>query len=93
MKIELLVFDGCPNQDGAERLIRDTVKELGVDADIEIIRVADNDDAVAKRFLGSPSIRIDGKDLEVEEDEFTQWSIDLNELRSPTMSTTSLKYE
>lgn len=75
MKIELLVFDGCPNAKAAERLVRDAVKELDIAAVIEIVNVADNDDAVAKRFLGSPSIRINGKDLEVEENEMTQYSM------------------
>ena len=75
MKIEVLVFDGCPNHELAERLVRDTVKELGVSADIEIIRVEDNDDAVARRFLGSPSIRINGRDLETEENDSTQYSM------------------
>jgi hypothetical protein len=75
MKIEILIFDGCPNSEAAGNLVRETVEELGIDADIEVVDVVDNDDAVAKRFLGSPSIRIDGKDLEVEEDEFTQYSM------------------
>lgn len=75
MKIELLVFDGCPNHEPAEQLIRDTVEELGIDADIEIINVVDNEDAVAKRFLGSPSIRINDLDLEIEENESTQYSM------------------
>jgi hypothetical protein len=75
MKIEILVFDGCPNSESAENLVRETVAELGIDAEIEVIHVIDNEDAVTKRFLGSPSIRINGKDLEVEENELTQYSM------------------
>lgn len=75
MKIEIIVFDGCPNSEPTEKLVRETVGELGIDAEIEVINVIDNEDAVAKRFLGSPSIRINGKDLEVEEDELTQYSM------------------
>ena len=75
MKIEILVFDGCPNSEPAKRLVRDSVDELGIDANIEIVNVVDNDDAIAKRFLGSPSIRINGKDLEIEENESTQYSM------------------
>ena len=59
----------------AEKLVRKTVDELGIDASIEIINVINNDDAIAKRFLGSPSIRINGKDLEIEENESTQYSM------------------
>jgi hypothetical protein len=75
MRIEILVFDGCPNSEPAEKLVRDTVKELGIDANIDIVNIAGHDDAVAKRFLGSPSIRIDGKDIEIEENELTQYSM------------------
>lgn len=75
MKIELLVFDGCPNSEPTEKLIRETVAELDSDAKFEIVKVVDNDDAVAKRFLGSPSVRVNGKDLEIEEDAATQYSM------------------
>lgn len=75
MKIEVLMFDGCPNAKVAEEMVRESVIELGIDADIEVINVTDNDDAVAKRFLGSPSIRINGRDIEIEEDEQTQYSM------------------
>ena len=75
MKIEILVFDGCPNIESTEKLVSETINELGIDANIEIVNVVDNDDAAAKRFLGSPSVRIDGKDLEVEEDELAQYAM------------------
>lgn len=75
MKIEILVFDGCPNSESTQKLVRETVDELSIDASIDILTVVDNDDAVAKRFLGSPSIRIDGKDIEVEEDDTTQYAM------------------
>jgi hypothetical protein len=75
MTIEILIFDGCPNSESAEKLVRETLSELGIDAKIEIINVIDNDDAIAKRFLGSPSIRIDGKDLEIGENFHTQYSM------------------
>lgn len=75
MKIEILVFDGCPHAESAEKLVRETADELGIDAHIEMVKVIDNDDAVARRFLGSPSIRINGKDIEIEENELTQYSM------------------
>lgn len=75
MLIEILMFEGCPHVEGAEQLVRDTVKEFDVVADIEVVRVIDNEDAVAKRFLGSPSIRINGRDIEVDEDDTTRYSM------------------
>lgn len=75
MKIELLIFDACPNHEPTEKLLRESVDELGLRADIEVVNVADNDDAVTHRFLGSPSIRIDDRDIEIEENESTQYSM------------------
>lgn len=75
MKIELFVFDGCPNSEPTEKLIRETVSELGSDVKIEVVTVVDNDDAVVKNFLGSPSVRVNGKDLEIEEDSTTTYSM------------------
>jgi hypothetical protein len=37
---------------------------LRVAAEIHTVEVRDHDDALAKRFLGSPSIRVDGRDIE-----------------------------
>lgn len=75
MKIELLFFEGCPNHEPAERLLREVIAAMDVDAEIILIDVLNNDDAIAKKFLGSPSIRIDGSDLELEEDESTLYSM------------------
>lgn len=73
--MEILVFDGCPSAKLAEQLVQDTVNELEMVVDIELLNVADNEDAVTKRFLGSPSIRINGKDIEIDEDGATQYSM------------------
>ncbi len=75
MKIELLIFDGCPNHEAAEKLVRASMEKLSIKDNIAIINVVDNDDAVSKRFLGSPSIRINGKDIEIEENEQTEYSM------------------
>jgi hypothetical protein len=75
MKIEILVFDGCPNSEPTEGLVRETVAELEIDANIEVVKVVDNDDALSKRFIGSPSIRINGADLEIEGDDLTQYAM------------------
>ena len=67
MKIELLVFDGCPNREPTEKLIRETVSELGGDVKIEVVTIADHYDAVARSFLGSPSCRVNGNDVELDD--------------------------
>lgn len=74
-KIELLYFDGCPNVEPVKQLLDEVLKSLGITVDIENIEVTDNESAVKNRFLGSPSIRVNGKDVEIEEDPDTQYSM------------------
>lgn len=64
MKIEVLYFDGCPNYSLAVDRIRDVLKEEGTAAEISEVKVRDERTAQAIGFLGSPSIRIDGVDVE-----------------------------
>jgi len=63
-KIEILVTPGCPHARATEALVREVAGNLAPDARIE--RTVVNDFAEAERlgFPGSPSIRIDGEDLE-----------------------------
>ncbi len=76
MKIEILYFEGCPNHEPTVLLFNETVSELGIDAEINMVKVKDNDDAIDKKFVGSPSIRINGKDLEIDdENEPAQYSM------------------
>lgn len=60
MQIELLYFEGCPSWQEALAL-------EGIQAEICLTCVTDNDHAAAVRFLGSPSFRVNGVDLWPEE--------------------------
>ena len=62
MKVEVLYFDGCPNHEALLPHLRELVNSAG--ASIELIRVEDAHAAERERFLGSPTVRIDGEDIE-----------------------------
>lgn len=64
MRIELLWFEDCPNHATAESLLRDVLDEEGIDASVERIEVPDEETGRRVRFPGSPTIRIDGQDVE-----------------------------
>ena len=64
--IEILYFDGCPNLEPTLELAREVVAELGLEADIRQVRVETPEEARESRFLGSPSVRVNGKDIEPE---------------------------
>lgn len=62
--IELLYFDGCPNYVPALNELQEALREVGANVAVESVLVSDTEDAQAKHFRGSPSISIDGIDLE-----------------------------
>ena len=64
MKIEILYFSGCPNHAPAVDRVREVLEQEGMSADMVELEVKDAVTAEIVRFLGSPSIRIDGRDVE-----------------------------
>ena len=64
MNIELLWFDDCPNHETAERMLRDVLDEAGISSAIKRIEVPDAATGKAVTFPGSPTIRINGRDVE-----------------------------
>lgn len=64
MKIELLYFDGCPTYRRALQNLREVLAEEGINAPVELVKVRTPEEAKARRFLGSPTIQLDGVDLE-----------------------------
>jgi hypothetical protein len=64
MTIEVFYFVGCPNHETLlERLPR-LLELCAVDARIELRKVTDTAQAHRVRFLGSPTVRVDGRDVE-----------------------------
>ncbi len=64
MKIQLLWFEDCPNHMAAERMLAEVLSDLGVRDPIERLEVPDAETGKRVTFPGSPTIRIDGLDVE-----------------------------
>jgi hypothetical protein len=62
--VEVLHVAGCPNYPGALAMVERVVADLGVEAELRTILVVDQAAAVAARFPGSPTVRVDGRDVE-----------------------------
>jgi hypothetical protein len=62
--VELLYFDGCPNHEALLPHLRELVAGSGISAEVELRRITDDDAAQRERFLGSPTVRVDGHDVE-----------------------------
>lgn len=66
MKIDVLYFDGCTNYLPAMDRLRAVLREEGLRAEISVIEVKDESAAKELEFLGSPTIRVNGVDIEIE---------------------------
>ena len=63
-KVELLWWRGCPSWPEAFRLVRDTMAEVGLDPDtLDVVEIDTDSDAEREGFVGSPTIRVDGRDV------------------------------
>jgi hypothetical protein len=63
-RVDLLWFEDCPNHAAARAMVRDVVGELVPEAVIDDIDATDPAVAQRHRFPGSPTIRIDGRDVD-----------------------------
>jgi len=62
--VEILYFDGCPNHTPAIALVERISRELGIDPELRLVNVPDQQAAQRLRFLGSPTIRVGGVDVD-----------------------------
>lgn len=64
MRIEVLFFDGCPNHEALLAHLDELLGRFGADTDVELRRVEDAEAAERERFLGSPTVRVNGEDVD-----------------------------
>ncbi len=64
MEIEILYLEGCPNFGPTLDLVREAVSETNITATVRSLPINGLGEAAEHRFLGSPSVQIDGLDIE-----------------------------
>jgi hypothetical protein len=62
--IEVLYVQDCPHYQGTLALVQRVQGELGIDAELRTTRITDQAAADQARFAGSPTVRVDGRDVE-----------------------------
>lgn len=63
MNIRVLAFEGCPNDQPTISLIEEVLRENAIGASVERVEVT-SETAGRLRFLGSPTVQIDGIDID-----------------------------
>jgi hypothetical protein len=64
VKVELLYFEGCPNAIDYLPELTALLASAGITTPVDLVLIRDEQDAVEQRFLGSPTVRINGRDIE-----------------------------
>lgn len=63
-QIEFFFWEDCPSHPEAWTRLQQVMTEVGVEAPVERIEVLTDADAERLRFPGSPTIRVDGVDID-----------------------------
>ncbi len=66
MKVRFLYFEGCPNAEPTLLLLKEALAAEAPDSKLEAVEILSDEEASRFGFLGSPSIQIDGLDIEKE---------------------------
>ena len=66
MKIEILYFDSCPTWQETLDEVRRIVTDARLDdaTELHLVAVTTHEEAQSARFLGSPTVRVDGVDVD-----------------------------
>jgi len=64
VRVSFLYYEECPSHDLALERLREVMAEEGLQGEVEILKVETEDQARRLRFVGSPTIRVDGKDID-----------------------------
>ncbi len=65
-KVEILVAPGCASRRQTEELVAKALSRTLIKASVKTIVVEDAEQAASAGFLGSPSVRVNGLDVEQE---------------------------
>ena len=64
MQVRFLYSEACPSHDEALNRLRKVLDEEGVDGEIEVTKVETFEEAAQQRYPGSPTILINGYDID-----------------------------
>jgi hypothetical protein len=62
--VEVLFFDGCPHYQPLLSRLHEILQMLRIDAEVVEHEVTTDEMGVERRFLGSPTVRINGVDID-----------------------------
>lgn len=73
--IEVLYVQECPHYAATLALVERIQADLGIDAELRTSRIVDQAAAEQARFPGSPTVRVDGRDVEPGSEPATEYLV------------------
>jgi hypothetical protein len=65
VRVSFLYYEDCPSHDLALERLREVMAEEGIPgSEVEVIKVETEEQARELGFIGSPTIRVDGQDID-----------------------------
>ena len=80
--VEILYSDGCPNHQPVLVLVKSICVELGLSPEIRLVNVPDQEAARRLRFLGSPTVRVGGHDIDPHTEERSDYALSCRVFRT-----------
>ncbi|HEV2398066.1 MAG TPA: DUF2703 domain-containing protein [Candidatus Sulfotelmatobacter sp.] len=75
LKIEVLYVEDCPSHPAAVKLVKEILAAQGIAAEIREVLVSDESTANLLQFFGSPTIRVNGRDVAREANELQSFGL------------------
>jgi hypothetical protein len=83
MTIEMLYFEGCPNHERLRERLPVLLKVARVATEPSLREITTQQHAERERFLGSPTLRVNGHDVEPAADDRTDYGMKCRIYRTP----------
>jgi len=75
MNIEVLTIPGCQVTPPTVDLVKETANEMGTSYEVSIVTVENHKQANDHKFIGSPTVRINGVDIDPDADLQKQYGV------------------
>jgi hypothetical protein len=64
VRVSFLYYEDCPSHELALERLREVMAEESILGEVEVVKVETEEQARELRFVGSPTIRVDGQDID-----------------------------
>jgi hypothetical protein len=82
--VELLYVDGCPTYPALLKQLQQLMRSAKLSPRLELRRISDDRAARRERFLGSPTVRVNGRDVEPGADKRDDFGVKCRLYRLPS---------